>query len=90
MIPFIQNGIASYGIELSPTLSKFAKKHGVLDNYNSIEALDMSFDVILMIHSLEHMYDPKKVLKSLRNKINKYLVIEIPGVVNRVTHSKRS
>lgn len=42
--------------------------------------------MILMIHSLEHMYDPIGTIRKLRNHTNQFLVVEIPGIINRISH----
>ena len=86
LIPFIDSGINCYGVELSPSLIKFSETLGVLGTYKTIDDINKNFDIILMIHSLEHMYDPIKTIKKLRKHTKKFLVVEIPGIVNRVSH----
>ena len=40
LIPFIDSRIDSYGVELSPSLSEFAEKLGVLGTYKSIDDIN--------------------------------------------------
>lgn len=46
----------------------------------NVDALDKCFDVIVMVHSLEHISDPVQYLVSVSNKLNQggILLIEVP------------
>lgn len=49
----------------------------------SIENIKKHFDIISLIHVLEHIEDPKKFLKTLKSKLNKngILIIQVPYVL---------
>ncbi len=42
------------------------------------------YDLIILKHSLEHLYNPSKDLEKIRSHTNKYLFIEVPGNFRRI------
>ena len=81
-----KQGWQTYGIELNPKSSKYAReelhldvKTGDLLNYKYQEKF---FDAITMWHSLEHLYEPIPTLKEVKRilKDDGLLVIAVPNV----------
>jgi len=80
-----QQGWDVAGIDLGPEIVKQARtllgdrvREGDL---LSVRYPDQSFDVVLMSHSLEHMYEPRKVLKEARRILDDrgLLVVAVPN-----------
>jgi 2-polyprenyl-3-methyl-5-hydroxy-6-metoxy-1,4-benzoquinol methylase len=74
------------GIEINKNLAKFAKTHTknatiITKPIESARFPKKNFDILTLWHVLEHIHNPKIVLKSLRKLIspNGYLVIEVPN-----------
>ena len=70
------------GLELDDRNEKEIESiNGVKKLYTgNIDALDKCFDIIVMVHALEHIFDPVQYLASLSKKLNQggLLFIEVP------------
>lgn len=80
-----KKGWETFGVDISPVAVKNAKEKGL--NVFEGELHDMSFsqeyfDVVIMRHSLEHMYDPKKEIEAAYKilRYNGILTIEVPNI----------
>lgn len=74
------------GVEINKNLAEFAKTHTknatiITKPIESARFPKKNFDIITLWHVLEHLHNPKVVLKSLNKLINPngYLVIEVPN-----------
>lgn len=74
----------TFGIEPTPGFADFAKKEGIRVDYGYLteKSYDQTFELISLIHVLEHIDDPKPVLQMLKKYLNKksVLYIESPSV----------
>ena len=82
---FANKGYQTVGLELSTVTSKFASDRLGLDIHNlPVEQLDQvpggPFDLITMRHTLEHFYDPSRVLQSVSQQLvdGGKVIIEVP------------
>ena len=82
---FKEMGWETYGVEVSPLAGKIAKEKGINIYEGELYEtglIDKYFDVIVLNHSLEHMYNPTKLLLEV-NKILKddgILIIGVPNI----------
>jgi len=76
-------GKDAFGYEPSEFLSNFAKKKGINIINGFIDNVKGEYDLLVMIHVLEHLTNPINVLKKLRKHIKKYLFIEAPGSITK-------
>jgi 2-polyprenyl-3-methyl-5-hydroxy-6-metoxy-1,4-benzoquinol methylase len=69
------------GIELNKELVNYLNNDNIT-TYNDINNIPtkINFDCIMLNHVLEHLYDPIKTLKEIKNKMNDktILIIEVP------------
>ena len=84
LIPFERMGKEVAGFDYSKELVSLGRKKGINIFQGSIEDIKKSYDLIMLIHVLEHFLNPVKQLENLRSYCKKYLFIEIPGIVNQV------
>jgi len=79
-----KQGYVAVGIEPSKTLSAEAARLGIPVIESTIEKFDPknTFDVITMLHVLEHLQDPLEVLKKIRSlqSDDGLLVLEVPNI----------
>ena len=54
-------------------------KQGFIDDVKD------KYDMIVLKHVFEHLSNPIKNLKKLHSHINKYLFIEVPGIIKRIS-----
>lgn len=70
-----------YGIELNGDIIEILNKEGI-NTYSNINLLpkNVNFNIIMLNHVLEHLHDPIKILKEIRDVMddNTKLIIEIP------------
>lgn len=83
LVPFRKSGIQIAGCEYSPHLIAEAHKRDINLTQGSIETLAGCFDLGIMIHVFEHILDPVAFLRQMRKHVA-YLLIEVPGIVNRI------
>lgn len=69
-----------YGIEINNYARKNAEKNGI-KTFNSLKKLNKNkFDIVTLIHVIEHLKNPVNFLKKLKHNVKKngYLIIETP------------
>lgn len=83
-----QYGCASVGVEPGEAYRRFSKSQG-LKVYPSLDALtetnEAPFDLISMLHVIEHFVDPVQTLRSLRKSMMQpggYLLLEVPNLID--------
>ena len=82
---FFKNiGKEVFGLEPSKTSTKIATDNQINVKQGFINELDNKYDMIMLKHVLEHLYDPLKDLEKIRSHANKYLFIEVPGNFRRI------
>ncbi len=69
-----------YGIEINNDARKIANKNKIECYKNLNNLRKENFDIITLIHVIEHIKKPKNLLKKIINKIKKngYLILETP------------
>lgn len=82
---FYNNGYSNLlGIDQSNAFDKIKTDYNINFKYGNIlsckEQLNDTFDLIILNHMLEHVYDIKEPIKNIKNLLNKegYLYIEVP------------
>ena len=73
-----------FGLEPSKKLTKIAIDNQINVQQGFIKDLKDKYDLIILKHSLEHLYNPSKDLEKIRSHVNKYLFIEVPGNFRRI------
>jgi len=85
LIFFKKYGKEVFGLEPSITLAKMAADNKMNIVQGFVDDLNNKYDMIILKHVFEHLYDPIKDLKKIYSHINKYLFIEVPGNYNRLS-----
>ena len=73
-----------FGIEPSEKLTKIAVDNQINIKQGFINDLKDKYDLIVLKHVFEHLYNPSADLKKIRSHTNKYLFIEVPGNFRRI------
>ena len=76
-------GKDALGYEPSEFLSNFSKTKGINCINGFIDDVKGEYDLVIIIHVLEHLLNPIDALKKLRKHIKKYLFIEVPGSITK-------
>ena len=76
-------GKDALGYEPSEFLYNFAKKKDLNVINGFVDDVKGEYDLVTMIHVLEHLINPINVLKKIRKHIKKYLFIEVPASINK-------
>ena len=84
LIYFNKLGKKTFGLEPSIKLTKIAIDNQINIKQGFVYDLKENYDIIIMKHVLEHLYDPVKDLKKIKEHTNKYLFIEVPGNIRRI------
>ena len=84
LIYFKNLGKDILGLEPSEKLTKIAIDNQINIRQGFINDLKNKYDMIILKHVLEHLYDPLKDLKRIHSHLNKYLFIEVPGNFQRL------
>ena len=71
------------GYEPSEFLSNFSKTKGINFINGFIDDVKGEYDLVIIIHVLEHLLNPIDALKKLRKHIKRYLFIEVPGCITK-------
>ena len=83
---FFKNiGKEIFGIEPSKISAKIAADNQINVKQGFIDNLEDKYDIIMLKHVFEHLYDPSRDLRKIHSHINKYLFIEIPGNFKRIS-----
>lgn len=80
-----KRGLETFGTDISSNAIKSAREKGLNVFKGELHDIDFHqefFDIIIMRHSLEHMYDPKKEIEIAYNilKYDGILMIEVPNI----------
>ena len=84
LIFFKNVGKEVFGIEPSEKLTKIAVDNQINIKQGFINDLKDKYDLIVLKHVFEHLYNPSADLKKIRSHTNKYLFIEVPGNFRRL------
>ena len=86
LLPFIEDGKHCVGYDYSPNLVEAGKQQGIDMILEDQRGLIGEYDLIMLKHVLEHVDNPVKQLRELREHIsaNGHLFIEVPGIVNKI------
>ena len=73
-------GYKTTGIEQSIKAKEYSNNIGI-NSYPELSQLNEKYDVVVMWHSLEHIPEPKQLLKQLSEKMNpdSYIFIRVPA-----------
>lgn len=73
-------GYNTTGIEQSVKAKEYSNIIGI-NSYPALNDLNEKYDVVVMWHSLEHIPEPKQILKQLSDKMNpdSYIFIRVPA-----------
>lgn len=78
--------IKALGIDISPVALEKAKQNGVdcqsVDITEKLPFEDNSFDSVLLLDVLEHMFEPEPVLREAVRIARKYVYISVPNFVS--------
>ena len=85
LIYFKNLGKNVFGIEPSEKLTKLAIDNQIDIKQGFIDDVKDKYDMIVLKHVFEHLSNPIKNLKKLHSHINKYLFIEVPGIIERIS-----
>jgi SAM-dependent methyltransferase len=82
-------GFDIYGVELNPDAIDYVRSRDLFPIYTNIQetaALGFQFDVVTLLHTLEHVSDPRQMLREIKDVLepNGLLVITVP-CYNRLT-----
>jgi len=83
----INRGWTAFGVDMTADFTKAAQTHGIKIESSSIEdcqALEQSYDVVLMVAILEHLYEPMKTLKRVSSALRPggLLFVHVPNEVS--------
>ena len=82
---FFKNiGKEVYGVEPSKTSVKIAIDNQINIKQGFVNDLENKYDLIILKHVFEHLYNPLKDLEKIRFHTIKYLFIEVPGNSRRL------
>jgi len=84
LIPFMQDNKHCVGYEPSSSLVKLGNNYNINLIEGLVEDVEGTYDLVLLRHVLEHLPDPHEALKKTYEISNKYLLIEIPGIENKI------
>lgn len=82
LLSFLRSGHKVYGTEYSSELKKISKFKGVKILNNDLNLINQKFDIIIVSHVLEHLYDINKFFFNLKKIINNngLIYIEVPSI----------
>lgn len=83
----INRGWTAFGVDMTADFTKAAQTHGVAIESSSIEdcqALKQSYDVVVMVAILEHLYEPVKTLKRVSSALRPggLLLVHVPNEIS--------
>lgn len=78
----LSKDVSSYvcAVELEKAVNPYYKENDI-DLYDSLEKIDVRFDVITAFHVIEHLSEPIIILKNLKNLLKEKgkIIIEVPN-----------
>ncbi len=80
LLRFRDAGCELFGIEPDPRAAAEARRQGITVSGSAVEAADFpdaSFDVVTMIHALEHTFDPAAALANLRRMSRPHATVHL-------------
>ena len=77
-------GILGKGYEPSPARAKYAESKGIQIIAPFFEDAPQAFDLLVVKHVLEHVYNPILFLREIHQNKTKNLFIEVPGIVTQM------
>ena len=86
LIPFIEDGKYCVGYDYSPNLVAGGRQQGIDIILEDQRGLIGEYDLIMLKHVLEHVDNPVKQLRELREHVSAdgHLFIEVPGIVKKI------
>ena len=75
----------TFGLEPSQELTRLGINNGINMKQGFINDIEGSYDLIVLKHVFEHLHSPIEDLQKLHSHINKYLFIEVPGIIERLS-----
>lgn len=84
LIPFKMMDKEIIGLDYSKKLISLGRKMGINIFQGSIEDIGKPYDLVILVHVLEHFLNPIEQIKKLGKSVNRYLFIEVPGIINKV------
>ena len=84
LMDFKNLGKKVYGIEPSLTYNKIHKLTGINSKVGFLDDIKEEYDLVLISHVFEHLYNLKEVVTKLEKITKKYLFIEVPGHINKL------
>ncbi len=84
LLDFKLLGKKTYGIEPSGIFKIVHSEVGLNTKKGFIKDVEFKYDLVILTHVFEHLYDLKKQVKNLHNITNKYLFIEVPGHIKKL------
>jgi SAM-dependent methyltransferase len=87
---FVDQGWSVVGLEPDPSRARVARGLGLEIVDTALEKYCLQgrdFDLVTLIHTLEHFHDPMGSLKAIASQIRDggYLYVEVPDILNYVT-----
>ena len=76
-------GKEACGYEPSKHFSNYGKKKGLNIINGFADDIRGEYDLVLMIHVLEHLINPKETIEKIKKHVKKYLFIEVPVSVDK-------
>ena len=84
LYPYHLIGLNVKGFDYSEEFLEVGRKRGMNLIKGDFSSSKQQFDLILLVHSLEHMLDLDKVVRNVHNllKDKGYVYVEVPGLRN--------
>jgi SAM-dependent methyltransferase len=74
------------GVEPSDAFREYANQHDTRTLANITE-IDRKFELVTCVHVLEHIADPMPFLASIKEKVERYLYLEVPFLSPKLPHA---
>lgn len=77
-------GKSTIGYEPNRTLVKMGSDKGIKLEQGFLEEVSGEYDLVILRHVLEHLSEPIEDLKKIIRHNNKYLFVEVPGIIDKL------